>query len=416
MLWTDKYKPKRLEDIVGQEQGISKIRIFMNEWQRGKPRYKALLIYGPPGVGKTASIYALANETNAELIEMNASDFRNAHKVKEVLGHASVQMSLFGKNKIILVDEVDGIHGKEDKGGLAAVIKVIYESKFPVFLTANNPWAQNLKPLRNICQFVEFRKVNARAIVSLLERICRREGITYDRKALSAIAQRNNGDVRACILDLQAIAEHSRRVTLEDVKDLANRNREQSIFDTLKIIFKTKSVMAAILAVANADRDPDELMLWIEENIANEYEKMDEVAKAYNAISRADVFYGRVRNQFWRLKAYGNELMSAGVALAKHEMYRKFTKYRPPALLKKMAQTKEEREVLRKVLEKFAKNLHASKNEVRREYLPLIKMIFAKNLEKAVEISRYLRLSKEEVEILCENKEIAERIYARAKA
>ncbi len=416
MLWTDKYKPKRLDEIVGQEQGISQIRIFMNEWRKGKPKYKALLIYGPPGVGKTASVYALANEINAELIEMNASDFRNATKVKEVLGHASTQMSLFGKYKIILVDEVDGIHGKEDRGGLAAVIKVIQESKFPVFLTANDPWAQNLKPLRNLCQFVEFKRVNARAIIALLEKICRREGIVYDRKALSAIAQRNNGDVRACILDLQAIAEHSKRVTLEDVRDLASRNREQNVFDTLKIIFKTKSVMAAILAVANADKDPDELMLWIEENIANEYERIDEIAKAYNAISRADVFYGRVRNQFWRLKVYGNELMSAGVAVAKHEMYRKFTKYRPPILLKKMAETKEEREALKKALEKFAKRLHASKNEVKKVYLPVIRIIYTRDLEKAAKISRSLRLSKEEIEALCENKEIAEKIYARVKA
>ena len=315
-----------------------------------------------------------------------------------------------------MVDEVDGIHGREDRGGLAAVIKMIQETKFPVFLTANDPWHQNLKPLRDICQFVEFKRVGIRPIVALLEKICRQEGIVYDRKALHAIAQRNNGDVRACILDLQAIAEHTKRVTLEDVRDLASRNREQNVFDTLKIIFKTKSVMVAILAVANADKDPDELMLWIEENIANEYERIDEIAKAYNAISRADVFYGRVRNQFWRLKAYGNELMSAGVAVAKREMYRKFTKYRPPTLLRKMAETKEEREALKKALEKFAKRLHASKNEVKKEYLPLIKIIFTRDLEKAAKISRSLRLSKEEIEALCENKEIAEKIYARVKA
>ena len=80
------------------------------------PAKKGVILHGAPGTGKTSLAYAIAFELDAEILELNASDLRNKQKVAEIIGPASRQKSLFKKNKILLIDEVDGISAR-DRGG-----------------------------------------------------------------------------------------------------------------------------------------------------------------------------------------------------------------------------------------------------------------------------------------------------------
>ncbi|RLJ01257.1 MAG: replication factor C large subunit, partial [Candidatus Aenigmatarchaeota archaeon] len=145
MGWVEKYAPKKLNEIIGQSKAISQ---FLEWYEKWKPGDKAAMFYGQTGRGKTALVYAFANEKGLDVVEVNASDWRNKDVIEEVLGRASKQMSLFRRGKIILVDEVDGIAGREDRGGVGALIKVIKESKFPIVLTANDPYDKKLAQLR----------------------------------------------------------------------------------------------------------------------------------------------------------------------------------------------------------------------------------------------------------------------------
>ena len=72
--WTEKYRPIYFTDIKGQEQAVEKIKDFL---QKSEKRKKAVILHGPPGTGKTALAYVIANETKSEIFELNASDFRN---------------------------------------------------------------------------------------------------------------------------------------------------------------------------------------------------------------------------------------------------------------------------------------------------------------------------------------------------
>ncbi len=261
-------------------------------------------------------------------------------------------------------------------GGVRELLKIINESTYPIVMTANDPFEPKIKPLREISKMIEFKKLSVFDIEKKLKEILEKEKIKYDYEVVREIAQRNQGDLRGAINDLEIVCAGKSYVKREDLEVLGYRDREQTIFEALKIIFKTKSALAAKMAIANLDLEPDEIFYWIEENIANEYEKIEEVAKAYDALSKADIFRKRIMlRQYWRFLVYMNDLMTIGIALAKKEMYRKFTKYRPPSILKILAQTKSLREEEKEKYKKLAEKLLCSTKKVKSEFLPYLKIL-----------------------------------------
>ena len=365
MNWLIKYRPKKLEDIVGQDKALEVLKKWIKNPKKG------FLAYGPPGVGKTATAYALANEFGLELIEMNASDFRDAESVKERLLNAALQASLFGKGKLILVDEIDGISGREDAGAVAAVIDLIRRSKYPVYLTCNDNWSNPVRALKPYVIEVQFNKPRTSDIVKLLEKIAVKEGIEVERSVLIQLASQR--DVRSAILDFEAVARGRKRVTLKDLEVLGHRDREKTIFEALRDIFKARGVWQAKLSLTGLDKDIDEVMLWIDENIQNEYKEAKDRSRAYHYLSRADVFKGRiVRRQDWSLLRYVNDLSTVGVAMAKSKYYSGFTSYRSPKYLQMMARSRAARQSLKSLLQKIARITHSS-TRTALSYLPVLK-------------------------------------------
>jgi len=366
-----KYRPKSLKDFVDQKEALAKFLKWYRNW---KPGSKAALLYGRPGTGKTCLVEAFANDENLQLIQMNASDTRSKKQIEEVFGHASSVASFLKKGRIFLIDEVDGIAGKEDVGGIKAIIEIIKKSRHPVVLTANDPYDPKLKVLREYCELIPFSEISVWDIEKKLKEICEKEGVDYDKEVLHQIAKRSEGDLRAAINDLETIARGKKKIGIKDLEVLGFREREKDMFEALKVLFKTSSFTAARLSIANVDLEPENIMWWIEENISNEYERPEEIAKAYDALAKADVFKARIINRnYWKLMRYMNDLMTAGVSLAKNEVYRKFTKYQFPAKLRYLSASKAEREEEKEKLRKLSKLLNCSTKKVKKEFLPFFK-------------------------------------------
>ena len=396
---TEKYKPNNLEEFVDQKEALEKFLDWIKKW---KPGSKALLFYGPPGTGKTCLLHAFSKEKNLQLIEMNASDWRSASQIEEVFGQSMKQASLFSKGKIFLIDEIDGLAGREDLGGVGAVIKIIKESRFPVVLVANNPYEPKLRALREYCELVEFKKIPVFDIEKRLKKICEKEKIKYDEEVLRQIAKRSEGDLRAAINDLETISSGKKEISLEDIEILGYREREKNIFDALKMIFKTKTALAAKLSIAEVDKDPEEIFWWIENNITKEYEKPEEIAKAFDLLSKADLFRRRVTlRQDWVFKAYMIDLMTAGIAISKKEMYRKFTKYQYPSNIMLLGATKFSRKSGGEILSRLSKELHVSQRKLKLEYLPFLKIIL-KDKRTLNEFASSLGVEKEDLKSLWE--------------
>ena len=150
MLLVNKYTPKKLEDLAGNEYAIIKVRQWMLNWLR-KQGKRPLLLNGPSGIGKTAIAYALKEEFDLELLEMNASDLRNKANIEKIFEGALSSGSLFGKTKLLLVDDVDSLQ-KSDYGGSGAIAKVLKENTQPIILTATNAWERNISSIRIECE------------------------------------------------------------------------------------------------------------------------------------------------------------------------------------------------------------------------------------------------------------------------
>jgi replication factor C large subunit len=202
--WIRKYSPKKINEVIAQDSVISLLKSFVENFKNQKK--KAVLVYGPSGIGKTSSIYALANELNLEIIEMNASDFRNKEQINSVAGAASQQMSLFGKSKLILIDELDGVAGRQDFGGIKAIENLIAETKFPLIMTANDPFDKKFSSVRKKTEMLQFKLLEVNDIYKILKNICDNENIKYQEDILKKIARRNGGDARAAVNDLQILA------------------------------------------------------------------------------------------------------------------------------------------------------------------------------------------------------------------
>jgi replication factor C large subunit len=203
--------------------------------------------------------------------------------------------------------------------------------------------------------------------------ICLKEKITYDKDILRELSKRSDGDLRSAINDLEIVSQGKSRITIYDLEVLGYRERETSIFDALKMIFKTKTALAAKLAINQVDKDPDEIFWWIENNIANEYEDPEEIARSFDILSKADLFRQRVNSrQYWRFKGYMIDLMTGGIATSKKEMYRKFTRYQYPSNIIVLGGSKIERKEEKEKLLQLSKELHCSTRKIRKEFLPFL--------------------------------------------
>lgn len=410
--WTVKYKPKSLKEVVGNNEAIQKFVEWVKSWDEGVPKKRAAFLYGPPGVGKTVTVEALANDFRMELVEKNASDYRTEEAVKRFAGLASQYGSLFGTKRIILFDELDGLTGTADKGGVKAITDIIKTAQCPIVLIANNAFDPRFTNLRNYCLLIEFKKPPTTEVSKHLKGICLKEGIDAEENALRFIAQRSEGDIRSAVTDLQALAQGKKHLTYEDVAWLSFRDRQETIFTVLRMILYGKTCEGAKRAVNMADVDMDMLFEWIYENVPAHLTDPHDLAKAMDALSLADVYRGRIRStQDWSFIRYVIDFMTAGVAMARvNTKTSGWTPFRFPERIQALSRSKEERAMQLEIGRKIKRRCHISATRASKEVLPYLRIIFKNNADMSAGIAKWLDLTPEMVEYLTESKEKAEAI------
>ncbi len=378
----EKYRISKYLDIIGQEKAVEELKTFLREF----PKKKAAILYGPAGTGKTSLALTAAKEQGLEILELNASDLRNRAKLEEVLKPATLQQSLFKKGKILLMGEVDGVTGS-DIGGIPELIRILDTTKYPIIMTCNDVWQSKLAQLRSQCKLIEMKALPISTIAIILKNIADKEGIRREPLFFTQLAIKSQGDLREALNDLQSYAYEPLTIDINEKRDV-----EDTIFNILRKVFKERKDFLDLYD--STKMSLDEILLWLEENIPKEYQN-EALAKAYDALGKADVFRGRIyKNQSWRFLVYQNIFQSAGISYSKKMPLSGFTKYEPPKRILKIWMNNQKIEKKKSIAKKYARLVHCSSKRAMRDFVLLKPML------QQASIQKQMRLSEEEIEFL----------------
>ena len=376
-MWTEKHKPKRLEEFVGNAAVE-----FMKVWD-GKP----LMLHGGTGTGKSLLIELAAKERAWDIFHVDDDNMETA------LFTANTS-TLFGNRKLLVVDNVDNIRD------LKKIAELIKESRSPLILTTDDYGSKRLSTIKRSCQDLQLRRPMTATVAKYLAGIASKEGFEASKEVLEAIAKNSAGDFRGAINDLETVARGKKTVTEKDLEVLAARDKSSDIYKALSIIFGGRDMKETIEATWDLDEQPKDVIWWVEENIPVLYKDKQAVSDAFHYISRADVFLGRIMNrQYWGFLRYANPLMTAGVNVSRPETVN-FTRYQPPSYFMNLGRSKGIVNAQKSIAEKMKPVIHASTKVIRREYIPLLKLMLKKEKISAQELKEQLFLEDEELDYL----------------
>ena len=159
---------------------------------------KPLLLIGPAGTGKTSFVMSMANFLNYDLVELNASDLRNKANLESIVQPLLDNTSIFGKKILLFLDEVDGISGRDDYGGLSFLISTLKTSNIPIVMVANSKNSKIRELIKN-SKTIEFPPLSPFSCYLLLQNLLATEGRSLELDQKLELIEKSNGDVRSLL-------------------------------------------------------------------------------------------------------------------------------------------------------------------------------------------------------------------------
>lgn len=384
--WSERYRPSTREELVGNSASIDTFFEWILSWKTGIPKKRAVLLVGPPGTGKTSSVGAIAKDLGYEIVEFNASDKRNKDSIETLVSRSALQQTLGDYPRIILLDEVDGLSGTSDRGGVGAILKVINQTVHPIVMTANDPTNPRLKDLIRSCVIIRFSALDRPAIMRVLSRLADENSLKVTHSNLESIADKSGGDLRAAISDLEMISEGG----ISD-EELGIRDVRTSVEQTIRRLFMTAEPLAAKTIVDQADVDHDSLVLWFEENLHLHLGTPSELEEGLDSLSIADLYLGRIaRQQNWKLLSYVYDFLSSFIAASRTKTPFRRVEYSEPLWPLLIWKGRRKRDKSSELITRLAKIAEMSRERTYEEHVRILGLLVDASPNQKERVIRWL--------------------------
>lgn len=264
-LWTVKYAPSALSQICGNKGQVEKLQRWLREWPKsqriqfkkagpdGSFMYRAVIIHGPPGIGKTTAAHLAAKMEGYDIIESNASDTRSKKLVETGLRGILDNTSLLGyfagdqkqvdtkKKKIVLImDEVDGMSAG-DRGGVGALAQVCKKTNIPMILICNDRKLPKMKPFDHVTYEMAFRRPTVNDIRSRIASICYREGLKLPSQVIDGLIEGSHSDIRQIINMISQVKLDQEAMDFDQGKSMSKAWEKHIILKPWDIVNKLLS-------------------------------------------------------------------------------------------------------------------------------------------------------------------------------
>ncbi|KAI9733691.1 MAG: hypothetical protein M1834_003294 [Cirrosporium novae-zelandiae] len=261
-LWTTKYAPSNMNMIVGNKAQVTKLQTWLRGWHESARKkfklagkegfgvFRAVMIHGPPGIGKTTAAHLVAKLEGFDVLEMNASDTRNKKLLQESLGDVLDTTSIRGyfagdgkvvesenKKLVLIMDEVDGMSGG-DRGGVGTLAAIAKKTQIPMILICNERRSPKMRPFDGITFDMPFRRPTTEQIRSRMMTICYREGMKIPPPALDALIEGTHADLRQCVNMLSTVKLDQEAMSFDKGKEMSKAWQKHVILKPWDIVTK----------------------------------------------------------------------------------------------------------------------------------------------------------------------------------
>lgn len=326
-LWTDKYKPKTLSEMIGNTTKIKMIDDFFKNFKDQNAK-KILLLSGPPGIGKTTAANLALKEYGYNIIEFNASSIRGPKNIRDifskVLGYKSV-VDMFNGGTMptgIVMDEIDTLCSGGDKGGMTEFLSIIkarkkkdiYNINNPIVCTYNEFNDKKLNELKKMSIEIKMIKPCDMDMMKVINKIEQEEKLQIDEVAKHFLVKHAMGDIRRMInilFDINTVYKNQ-YITLEIVEmaidTFVKKDIDVQIFEMTYNMLNKPMDENEILNYYENDRLLLPMMLHenyinsIYNRNINDNKKFEMIIECADALIENDIYQTAVyENQTWEI-------------------------------------------------------------------------------------------------------------------
>ena len=385
MMWSEKYRPQRLIDLIGNEDARKSFVEWFKKWRKGT---KPLLLVGPPGVGKTTMANLASRDFNFDMISLNASDVRNKKNIQEILEPVLGNQTVLGQ-PMIFIDEVDGIHGRSDYGGVEALINILKESTIPIILAANNGSSDKMKKIKKVVKTIVLRPLPPRLLRLYLNMILEKENAKINPGILIKLISESNGDIRSMLNSSQALISGFEPFTERTFESL-------DIEEGINAFYKSQSIDEARVVLYSMRIDPREKINAFYSSIITSSISHLEMENFLQVISEADLLYGRImKTQEWRLLRYLDSIL---LGLYKKDTTIRYSQYNLSWQV--LNRLRWDGSKFKAISKNLSKQLHISSSTFATFYLPYILFCMKNDFLELELDDAYDELIEKEIELL----------------